>query len=88
LITGWNAVRARALNPSFSKEMIVIRPWQPAFPQAMQRHGGQTRPADKRVAKAGAIEAGVAPARENADDDNRSDAKVGTKPDKSNESND
>ena len=22
----------------------VNRPWQPAFPQAMQRHGGQTRP--------------------------------------------
>jgi hypothetical protein len=83
LITGWNAVRARALNPSFSKEMIVIRPWQPAFPQAMQRHGGQTRPAGEPAAKAAAT-----PARENADDDNRRDAKAGTAPDKSSESKD
>jgi hypothetical protein len=30
---------------SFSRGMRPVnRPWQPAFPQAMQRHGGQTRP--------------------------------------------
>jgi hypothetical protein len=29
----------------------VIKPWQPAFPQAMQRHGGQTRPAAPPPAK-------------------------------------
>jgi hypothetical protein len=48
----------------------------------MQRHGGQTRPAVPPVAKAAAT-----PPRENADD-NRSDADVGTAPDKSSESKD
>jgi len=28
------------------------RPWQPAIPQAMQRHGGQTRPAVPAVKQA------------------------------------
>ena len=28
------------------------RPWQPAIPQAMQRHGGQTRPALPAVKQA------------------------------------
>jgi hypothetical protein len=54
----------------------------------MQRHGGQTRPAGEPAAKAGATKAGATPARENADDDNRRDAKVGTPPDKSSESKD
>jgi hypothetical protein len=53
-ITGWNASAARALNPSSKGKSSVIRPWQPAIPQAMQRHGGQTRPAGPPSAKAGA----------------------------------
>jgi len=28
------------------------RPWQPAYPQAMQRHGGQTRPTVPAVKQA------------------------------------
>jgi hypothetical protein len=48
----------------------------------MQRHGGQTRPAGEPAAKA------ATPARENADENNRSDAKGGTAPDKSSESKD
>jgi len=82
LIGGWNEVTARALNPSSEGKSSVIRPWQPAFPQAMQRHGGQTRPAVPPVAKAG-----TSP-REKADENNRSDANVGTAPDKSSEAKD
>jgi hypothetical protein len=60
---GWNEVTARALNPSSEGKSSVIRPWQPAFPQAMQRHGGQTRPAVPPVAKAG-----TSPQRQTDDD--------------------
>ena len=70
---GWNEVTARALNPSSEGKSSVIRPWQPAFPQAMQRHGGQTRPAVPPVAKAG-----PSPRRET--DDDRTDPDVTNPP--------
>jgi hypothetical protein len=75
-----NEGAARALIPRSAGNSSVIRPWQPAFPQAMQRHGGQTRPAGVPAAKA------ATPAREDADENNRGDAKIGTAQEKSNES--
>jgi hypothetical protein len=70
------------IESAFSREIVVIRPWQPAVPQAMQRHGGRTRPADERAAKAEAM-----PASEGARDDDRTDAHGGTAPDKPSKSN-
>ncbi len=49
-----------------------MRSWQPAFPQAMQRHGGQTRPAAPAKSAFAPDKPAVAPdeaARERADKD-------------------
>jgi len=71
-----------ALSRRSAGKSSVIRPWQPAFPQAMQRHGGRTRPAVAPVAKA------ATSPRENADESNRSDANAASAPDKSSASKD
>jgi hypothetical protein len=78
-----NEPAAPRIDFQFSREFVVVRPWQPAFPQAMQRHGGQTRPAAPPVAKVG-----PKPPREAADENNRGDADRGTAPDKSSKSKD
>jgi len=54
----------------------VIKRWQPALPQAMQRHGGRTRPAGPPSAKA------EAPPRDPPPDDRCSDVNVGNPTDR------
>jgi len=46
------------------------RPWQPAIPQAMQRHGGQTRPVVPAVKQAETLARAEAPDGEGHPDEN------------------
>jgi hypothetical protein len=59
-----------------SRENRAVKIWQPAFTQAMQRHGGRTRPLVSPSANPVGTKPVVTPSHDDARDEGRADDKA------------